>query len=121
MDFDTSTPIYLQILQKIKRNIAAGKIAPGEKLGSVRDLSIEYGVNPNTVQRTMAALESEGLVYAERTSGRFVTDNEALVAGVRRSLIAGEIDAFLQSMQELGLTEKDVIARIVEHGPSKEN
>ena len=71
MDFDTNLPIYLQIMTEIKRLIITGTYKPSQKIPSVRELAIDYGVNPNTVQRALSELEREGLVASERTSGRF--------------------------------------------------
>ena len=73
MDFDANKPIYLQIVDNIKDRIINGDYSPGEKLPSVRDFAAQMAVNPNTMQRALAQLESEGLIYTERTNGRFVS------------------------------------------------
>ena len=71
--FDSSRPIYAQLVERLKARILAGTYQPGGHLDSVRDLAAAAGVNPNTMQRALAQLEAEGLVRTERTSGRFVT------------------------------------------------
>ena len=65
-NFDASAPIYLQLVEKLKLEIISGSPAAGEKLASVRDLSQEAGVNPNTMQRALAELERENLIYSEQ-------------------------------------------------------
>ena len=64
--FDNDMPIYLQIIEHIKGLIISNKYLPNDKLMSVRDMSIEYGVNPNTIQKALAELASipsrEGLL-----------------------------------------------------------
>ena len=66
--FDTSRPIYAQIVERLKAKILAGVYPPGGHLDSVRDLAAAAGVNPNTMQRALAQLEAEGLVRTERTT-----------------------------------------------------
>ena len=74
MDFDASRPIWLQLREEFTRRIVIGRWAPGKQIPGVRELAVELGVNPNTVQRTLAELERDGLCRSERAVGRFVTD-----------------------------------------------
>ena len=85
-DFTDNAPIYMQIVNGLQREIASGAYAPGTRLPSVRDLAMEAGVNPNTMQRALAELERRGLVNAQRTAGRFVTEDTAALSEMRRSL-----------------------------------
>ena len=73
--FSNEAPIYQQIMEQIKAMIATGVLTSGDKLPSVRELAVEAGVNPNTMQKALSELEREGLLCSKRTSGRFVTDN----------------------------------------------
>ena len=73
--FSNSAPIYAQLIEQIKMAIVSGEFPAGERLPSVRELAAETGVNPNTMQRAMTELERDGLVYSQRTAGRFVTEN----------------------------------------------
>ena len=75
-NFRNDQPIYSQLTQRLTEAIVSGIYAPGEKLPSVRELAVEAGVNPNTVQRALSELERDGLVFSQRTAGRFVTENE---------------------------------------------
>lgn len=81
--FDASRPIYAQLVERLKARILAGTYPPGGHLDSVRDLAAAAGVNPNTMQRALAQLETEGLVRTERTAGRYVTEDTALIEQLR--------------------------------------
>lgn len=101
-EFDRNIPIYLQIAEGITRKILSGIYAPGAKLPSVREIAAQEKINPNTAQRALSSLESEGLIVTERTSGRFVTENEALIAAKRRTAAAAQIAEFKKNMAEIG-------------------
>ena len=85
--FDASRPIYAQLVERLKARILAGTYPPGGHLDSVRDLAADAGVNPNTMQRALAQLETEGLVRTERTAGRYVTEDTALIEQLRACLL----------------------------------
>ena len=70
--FQTDRPIYAQLVEQVKQKMIAGVYPPGGKMPSVRELAAEASVNPNTMQRAFSQLEQEGLLYTQRTSGRFV-------------------------------------------------
>lgn len=107
-EFDAGRPIYLQLLELMTHSIVSGEFAPGQRLPGVRELAVQYGVNPNTAQRTMAELERQGLVFSERTAGRFVTEDKGLIAAVRKEAALEQAAAFLQKMANLGLTKEEV-------------
>lgn len=100
-------PIYSQLVEQLKKAIAAGTLKPGERLMAVRDMAAEAGVNPNTMQKALAELEQQGLVYTQRTAGRFVTEDTERIREVGKSLAQDAIQNFLKHMQELGFSGKD--------------
>lgn len=106
-EFDSARPIYSQLGEVITRQIISGGFAPGQKLPGVREMAMQYGVNPNTVQRTMTELERQGLVYSERTAGRFVSQDEPLIAQTRLNIAKSYAAAFLTQMNQLGLTREE--------------
>lgn len=110
ISFDPKLPIYTQIVDGIKRMICSGELAPGDRIATVRELSLELGVNPNTLQRAMSDLEREELIYTERTSGRFVTKDIELIRKVRNELKNKAIEEFVVEMRELGCSYKEVIS-----------
>ena len=109
-EFSNDAPIYTQLIQQIKVGIVAGVFPPGERLPSVRDLATEAGVNPNTMQRVLAELERDGLVYSQRTAGRFVTEDKEMIRRAKRSLAERHIKTFLEAMLRLGFQREEIIA-----------
>lgn len=112
-------PIYLQLVEQIEWGIITGKYAAGEKLASVRDFATQAGVNPNTMQRAFAELEQIGLVYTQRTSGRFITDDEGKIRMAKEGLAQNQIAEFLQNMNRLGFEVQETIQlleRIIKEG-----
>lgn len=117
--FRNDLPIYTQLMDQMKQRIASGDYAPGEKMASVRELAAEAGVNPNTVQRALTELEREGLVYSQRTTGRFITEDEGMIREVKKDLAREEIQGFLTVMKKLGYTVPEILemlAREAERG-----
>ena len=117
--FDAKTPIYLQIMAQMEREIVSGVRTPGSKLESVRELAAQMEVNPNTMQRALTELEREGLLYTERTAGRFITQDAARIAQVRRQSAQKEIAAFLNAMRNLGYRKEDIL-RLIQTGGEEE-
>lgn len=117
-DFQNDRPIYAQIMLHIKLDIVSGKYAAGEKLPSVRELAAEAAVNPNTMQKAMTELERLGLVYSQRTSGRFITEDENMIQSIKQQLAQEQIHDFLQNMQRIGYTPQetlDIVQRAVDN------
>ncbi|WP_308543106.1 GntR family transcriptional regulator [uncultured Oscillibacter sp.] len=108
--FSNEMPIYSQLVEQIKIGIVSGMFPPGERLPSVRDLATEAGVNPNTMQRAMTELERDGLVYSQRTAGRFVTEDHAVIQAAKRDLAQRHIHAFLAAMLRLGYRREEIIS-----------
>ncbi len=100
--FQPDLPIYTQLVAQMTQAILSGTYAPGARLPAVRELAAEAGVNPNTMQRAMAELEQSGLIFSQRTSGRFVTEDESVIDGARERLARRQVDAFWTSMARLG-------------------
>jgi DNA-binding transcriptional regulator YhcF (GntR family) len=101
--FDDSKPIYLQIAQRIKEQIASGELPPGGKIPTVREIAETAGVNPNTVQRALSDLENAALVAAERgNGGRFVSKNPDILKKLAHDLAKSAADEFIEKMQKLG-------------------
>lgn len=112
--FNPNIPIYLQLIESIKRRIVSGELLPGQRLPSVRDLAQTYAVNPNTAQRTLSELERDGLVYSERTAGRFITNDGELIEMTRTELAGAQIESFIQQMRNLGFTKQQLLEKLEE-------
>ena len=108
-DLDNDRPIYLQLMERIQQDIVSGVYKAGDKLPSVRELAIDAAVNPNTMQKALSELERDGLVYSQRTTGRFVTEDQAMIASAKRSLAERHIQAFLEAMTHLGYGREEIL------------
>ena len=119
-EFQDHLPIYAQLMDRLKRRIITGRYLPGEKLPSVRELAAEAGINPNTVQRALSELEREGLIYTQRATGKYVTENADEIKSARQALAKTQVAEFLSNMQSLGYSVGDVIVLLQSFNESKE-
>lgn len=102
--FLTSSPIYIQLANLLKKQIIRGQLRPGDKMSSVRELAIQYKVNPNTVQRTYRELEREGVVEMQRGQGTFVIKDDRIVGRLRETLKQEYVASFVHDMREMGFS-----------------
>lgn len=119
-EFQDHLPIYAQLMDTLKRRIITGRYLPGEKLPSVRELAAEAGINPNTVQRAFSELEREGLIYTQRATGKYVTENADEIKFARQALAKTQVAEFLSNMQSLGYSVGDVIVLLQSFNESEE-
>lgn len=114
--FDNDRPIYLQLVEYLKLYIVSGKLQPGERLLSVRELALQIKVNPNTVQKALAELEAEELIYTERTNGKFVTQNQELINEIKKQLALEKVNKYFSDMNKLGIDNKEAVKYLQENG-----
>lgn len=107
--FDNDRPIYLQLVEMLKIEIISGRLKAGEQIFTVRDAALKFKVNPNTVQKSLQELESIGLIYTERTTGKFVTTNTKLIQKVKNEFAKEKVDKYLSDMQNLGFDKDEAI------------
>lgn len=115
-NLNSDRPIYAQILEVIQLRIIAGQYKPGEKIPSVRELAAEAGVNPNTMQKALVELERNGLVMAQRTSGRIVTEDMEMIMKTRNKLAQEQVLEFIGRMKELGFNKEEIMALLEQAG-----
>lgn len=120
-NLDSSRPIYLQIIERVQMDVITGRYQPGDKLPSVRDLAREAAVNPNTMQKALSELERSGLIYSQRTSGRFITEDKELIHQMKKELAAAEVSAFVAHMKQLGITPEEIRQLLAETIEEEEN
>lgn len=106
-------PIYLQLIDQIKLQILAGTYKSGDRFPAVRELAVRAAVNPNTMQKALAALEQEGLLVGSRTSGRTVTTDQSLIQSMRDELAGQELARFRHALSELGFSDEEILAYIM--------
>ena len=112
--FRSDLPIYSQLVEQIKLGIVSGNLLPGERLMSVRDMATEAGVNPNTMQRALQELERDGMVYSQRTAGRFVTENMQVIERAKKKFAEEQIRSFLEAMKKLGYQWEEILSLLRE-------
>ncbi|MFN8047179.1 MAG: GntR family transcriptional regulator [Ancrocorticia sp.] len=118
MEIDESRPIWLQLVDEFRRRVAVGEWPTGSKIPSVRELALEVGVNPNTVQRALAETDRLGLTVPIRTSGRYVTEDGAVVARVRSELAEATIDGFIAVVAGLGMDLTEALSSLSARWPT---
>jgi len=106
--FNSKEPIYLQLMSIIKTQIINGNLKENEKVESVRELAIKYGVNPNTVQKSLSELEREGFIYTERTTGRFVALPKDKMLAIKLELAETKTDEYLDWMKSIGFSQSEI-------------
>ena len=107
---DADRPIFIQLVELLQMDILSGKYKPGDKLSAVRDLAQEAAVNPNTMQKALSELERLGLVYAERTSGRYVTKDSELIMNLKMEQASVVIKEFISKMKKIGYDDASILA-----------
>jgi DNA-binding transcriptional regulator YhcF (GntR family) len=113
-DINSERPVYIQLIEQIQASIISGYFKPSDKLPSVRDLAAEASVNPNTMQKALAELERGGLIYSNRTSGRYITSDLTLIKELKGQSAKDLILDFLEKMNQLGFQQEDVLSMITE-------
>lgn len=109
MEFNDNLPIYIQIIEYIKGQIINGSLKEGEKLPSVRNLSTDLKVNPNTIQRSYQELEREGIVFTQRGMGTFVTEDELILKELKDDMATNLVKSFIKGMKSLGFNKSKII------------
>ena len=107
--YDDSLPIYPQLVELLKRSIVSGELLPGSRLLSVREMAVEAKVNPNTMQRALQELERSGLVYSQRNTGRYVTDELSSIDQTREQMALEAVHDFMDKMKQLGFSAENAV------------
>ncbi len=108
-NLNSDRPLFAQIVERIQLEIISGKYAPGERLPSVRELANEAAVNPNTMQKAFQELERMNLVYSQRTSGRFITEDTAMIKDLKEHMAKEKIQEFLENMRQFGFKNEEIL------------
>jgi GntR family transcriptional regulator len=111
-ELKSDRPIYAQLIEQLELQICSGVYPPGARMPSVRDLAQEASVNPNTMQRALAKLEEDGLLYSHRTTGRFVTEDTNRILKTKSKLAKEQIQDFLKKMTDLGFETDEILSII---------
>lgn len=113
-DINSERPVYLQLIEQIQAAIISGYFNPSDKLPSVRDLAAEAAVNPNTMQKALSELERSGLIYSNRTSGRYITSDLFLIKKLKEQSARNLALDFFEKMRQLGFGKEEVLSIVTE-------
>ena len=108
-EFNNKEPIYLQIVELVKKNIATGDLVPGDKLPSVREMSKDLGVNPNTLQRSYGELERLGITYTRRGMGSFISEGDNSMKDLKINIGKDLAKKFISDMASIGIDKEESI------------
>lgn len=108
-NFDSNSPIYMQIVNFIKKDIANEKLKMGEKLPSVREMGTKLKVNPNTMQRVYQELERQGITYTQRGMGTFIKEDKNMVESIKKEMAEETLSLFINGMKELGFNKEEIL------------
>lgn len=120
-ELDSGRPVYLQLIEQIQAGIISGYYKPGDKLPSVRELAAEATVNPNTMQKALSDLERTGLVYTNRTSGRFITSDESMIKKLKEQSALELVQEFIERMKLHGFEPEETLSYVSDIVHQKEN
>lgn len=113
-ELNTDRPVYVQLIEQIQAGIISGAFKPGDKLPSVRDLASEAMVNPNTMQKALSELERTGLIFTNRTSGRFITSDDTMIKQLKGLSARDLVEEFLTKMKQLGFEQEESLTIVTE-------
>ena len=116
----TDRQIWMQLTEVLTQRVVSGQYPPGIRIPSVRDLAAEAGVNPNTMQRALAAMEEEGLLTSQRNTGRYVTQDTDQIAATRNRLAERELALFREKMKQLGYSGQEITQFLMKGEPNNE-
>ncbi|MDR2909192.1 MAG: GntR family transcriptional regulator [Oscillospiraceae bacterium] len=112
MGFDERFPIYRQIVNELSRSLVRGKVAPGERIPSIRDMSLALRVNTNTVQRAYQELERNSIIFSQRGTGYFVMEDTHMIDRVKSGMVRDSVSRFLQEMTSLGFSRDEIVSAL---------
>lgn len=115
LKLNSRAPVYIQVIQYFKVQIASGALAKGEEIPSRRELAQKLNINPNTVQRAYKEMEEEGLIYTEGNQPSKVTNDEKIIQKVRENLLTEAVETFISSVYTLQVPLDDIVALVKEY------
>ena len=121
MEYNTGAPIYLQVINELKKKMVKGELKPGEKMPSSRDLAVEYKVNQNTAARIYREMEMQGYCFTRRGIGTFVSEEKNMFQDLKKEMASELLKNFMHEMKGLGYKKDDIIDQIADYKEDGEN
>ncbi|WP_054742911.1 GntR family transcriptional regulator [Cellulosilyticum ruminicola] len=112
MNFNDNIPIYIQIINSIKKDIVSSKLQIGQKILSVREMAEYYNVNPSTVQRAYQELEKSKVINVQRGLGTFITDKSEMIEEIKVDMADNLTSHFIEEMMGIGFTYNQIVENI---------
>ncbi len=114
MKFNNNIPIYIQVIEEIKKDIVSGVLNMGEKLPSGRDLALKYKINPNTANRIYKELEASDICFTKRGLGTYITEDTDKINAIREEMAGNIFDQFFEGVKNLGYSKEEVHKKVDE-------
>lgn len=115
MEYNAAAPIYLQVINDLKKKMVKGELKPGEKLPASRELAVMYKVNQNTAARIYREMELEGYCFTKRGIGTFVSEEENMFENVKKEMAEKLLENFMREMGDLGFAKTDILSQIEDY------
>ncbi|MFC4775502.1 GntR family transcriptional regulator [Paenibacillus sp. GCM10023252] len=112
LNFNSPKPIYVQMVDEVKRALARGELLPGSKIPSHKERAQLSQVNPNTVQRAYQEMEREGLTETLRGQGTFIKNDSAMLLRIRSEMAEAAVLQFIEEMVGLGIEPEEVVTML---------
>lgn len=114
IDIMSRTPVYEQIINEVENYILTGVMKPGDKMPSVRSVSVSCSVNPNTIQKAYTELDRKGLIVSVPGKGSFISDNAKEILGVNSRQKLESMKELLEELKLAGVSQEEVIELVKE-------
>ena len=114
LEFKNNSPIYLQVIDDMKKRIVLGEVKLGERMPSTRELALQYQVNPNTAVRVYNEMENMGIVFTKRGLGTFVTEDVEKYNSIRKEMAGEYVSSFVEGMSQIGFSKEEILKCIEE-------
>ena len=121
MEYVNNKPIYLQVIEDIRKKMITGEIPPGDKLPSVRDLALSYTINPNTASRVYREMEQMSLCFTRRGLGTFITEDPKIYDQIRNEMTHDCLADFVKGMHSLGYRDTEEMVKQLRAFREEEN
>ena len=112
MEYNNNLPIYLQVINQIKKDMIQGRLLMGEKLPSTRELAVQYQINPNTAVRVYKEMEQSGMCFTKRGLGTFVTEDVEVIRKMKEAMAEELLKSFVKEMRDIGFSKEELMTII---------
>lgn len=120
MEYNSNSPIYIQVMRELKKRMVKGMLQPGQKMPSNREMAVIFKINQNTAARVCREMENEGCCYTKRGIGTFVTENQEMFDNLKKEMADELLINFMEEMKDLGFEKDEIISRVRDYKEEEE-